>query len=43
MRETYVQLKGIGFSYLLGQVSALLIFSLLMLGISTSKFKKKLD
>jgi ABC-2 type transport system permease protein len=36
-------LKGIGFSYLLGQVSALLIFSLLMLGISTSKFKKKLD
>ncbi len=35
-------LKGIGFPYLLGQVSALLVFSLLMLGISTARFKKKL-
>lgn len=37
-----IMLKGIGFSYLMGQVTALLVFSLLMLGISTAKFKKKL-
>ncbi len=35
-------LKGVGFSYLTGQVAALLVFSLIMLGISTAKFKKKL-
>ena len=35
-------LKGIGFQYLIGQVSALFIFSLLMLTVSTLKFKKKI-
>lgn len=35
-------LKGIGFSYLVGQVSALLIFSLVLLTVSTLKFKKKI-
>ena len=35
-------LKGIGFPYLVGQVSALLIFSLILLAISTLKFKKKI-
>jgi ABC-2 type transport system permease protein len=34
-------LKGIGYQYLVGQVSALFVFSLLMLTISTLKFKKK--
>ncbi len=37
-----IMLKGIGFSYLMGQITALIIYSLLMLGISTAKFKKKL-
>jgi len=37
-----IVLKGIGFQYLLGQVAALLVFSLLFLGISTLKFKKKI-
>jgi len=35
-------LKGIGFEYLLGQVTALLVFSVLFLIISTLKFKKKI-
>lgn len=34
-------LKGIGFQYLYGQVMALLVFSVVFLGISTAKFKKK--
>jgi ABC-2 type transport system permease protein len=34
-------LKGIGFQYLYGQVVALLIFSLVFLGVSTLRFKKK--
>lgn len=34
-------LKGIGFQYLYGQVAALFVFSLLFLGISTLRFKKK--
>jgi len=34
-------LKGIGWQYLYGQVIALLVFSLVMLGISTLKFKKQ--
>lgn len=37
-----IVLKGIGFQYLLGQVSALLFFSLLFLGVSTLRFKKKI-
>lgn len=36
-----IVLKGIGFQYLYGQVTALLVFSLLFLGISTLKFKKR--
>lgn len=36
-------LKGIGFEYLIGQVTALLVFSVFFLAISTLKFKKKLD
>jgi ABC-2 type transport system permease protein len=36
-------LKGIGFEYLIGQVTALLVFSVFFLTISTLKFKKKLD
>lgn len=35
-------LKGIGYQYLLGQVSVLLVFSLVFLTISTLKFKKKI-
>lgn len=35
-------LKGIGFQYLVGQVTALFVFSLLMLTVSTLKFKKKI-
>ncbi|HWQ76686.1 MAG TPA: ABC transporter permease [Syntrophomonas sp.] len=35
-------LKGIGFEYLVGQVSALLVFSVFFLIISTLKFKKKI-
>lgn len=35
-------LKGIGYQYLLGQVTALLVFSIVMLTISTLKFKKKI-
>ncbi len=35
-------LKGIGYQYLMGQVTALLVFSLVMLTISTLKFKKKI-
>jgi ABC-2 type transport system permease protein len=38
-----IVLKGVGFSYLVGQVTALLVFSLVMLGISSARFKKKLD
>lgn len=36
-------LKGIGFQYLYGQVVALLVFSLVFLGISTLRFKKKVS
>ncbi len=35
-----IVLKGIGFNYLVGQVTALLVFSLIFLGISIVKFKK---
>ena len=35
-----IVLKGIGFQYLIGQVSALLVFSILFLVFSTLKFKK---
>jgi ABC-2 type transport system permease protein len=37
-----IVLKGIGFQYLVGQVTALLVFSIVMLTISTLKFKKKI-
>lgn len=37
-----IVLKGIGFGYLIGQVSALLVFSIVLLTISTLKFKKKI-
>lgn len=36
-----IVLKGIGFQYLYGQVTALLVFSVLFLGVSTARFKKK--
>jgi len=36
-----IVLKGIGFGYLVGQVSCLLVFSVVLLTISTLKFKKK--
>ena len=35
-------LKGIGYQYLMGQVTALLVFSIVMLTISTLKFQKKI-
>ncbi|MDD2620256.1 MAG: ABC transporter permease [Syntrophomonadaceae bacterium] len=35
-------LKGIGFQYLIGQVTALLVFSIIFITISTLKFKKKI-
>ena len=35
-------LKGIGFEYLIGQVTALLVFSIIFIVISTLKFKKKI-
>ncbi|NLK52383.1 MAG: ABC transporter permease [Syntrophomonadaceae bacterium] len=35
-------LKGIGFSYLIGQVTSLLVFSVVLLIVSTLKFKKKI-
>jgi ABC-2 type transport system permease protein len=35
-------LKGIGYQYLMGQVTALLVFSLIFLAISILKFKKKI-
>jgi len=37
-----IVLKGIGLSYLIGQVTALLIFSIVLLTISTLKFKKRI-
>jgi ABC-2 type transport system permease protein len=37
-----IVLKGIGFPYLVGQVTALLVFSLLVLTVSVLKFKKKI-
>jgi ABC-2 type transport system permease protein len=37
-----IVLKGIGFQYLVGQVTALLVFSVLFLVISTLKFQKKI-
>lgn len=37
-----IVLKGIGFEYLMGQVTALLVFSLFFLGISILRFKKKI-
>lgn len=36
-------LKGVGFSYLMGQVASLLVFSVLLLTVSTLKFKKKIS
>jgi len=38
-----IVLKGIGFRYLMGQVIALLVFSVIFIGISTLRFKKKID
>ncbi len=35
-------LKGIGYQYLMGQVTALLVFSIVMITISTLKFQKKI-
>ncbi|MBC7075337.1 MAG: ABC transporter permease [Syntrophomonadaceae bacterium] len=37
-----IVLKGIGFQYLVGQVTALFVFSLVFLSISIVKFKKKI-
>ena len=37
-----IMLKGIGFSYLVGQVSALLVFSVIVLTIAVLNFKKKI-
>lgn len=37
-----IVLKGIGFSYLIGQVSCLLVFSVILITISTMRFKKKI-
>jgi ABC-2 type transport system permease protein len=37
-----IVLKGIGFQYLAGQVTALFVFSIVMLTASTLKFKKKI-
>lgn len=37
-----IVLKGIGFSYLVGQVVTLLVFSVVFLTISSLKFKKKI-
>jgi len=37
-----IVLKGIGFSYLVGQVACLLVFSILFVTISVLKFKKKI-
>jgi ABC-2 type transport system permease protein len=37
-----IVLKGIGFSYLVGQVVSLLVFSVILLTISTLKFSKKI-
>jgi ABC-2 type transport system permease protein len=37
-----IVLKGIGFSYLVGQVSSLLVFSLVLLTLSILKFKKRI-
>ncbi|GBF35073.1 ABC-2 type transporter [Desulfocucumis palustris] len=37
-----IVLKGIGFGYLLPQVTSLLIFSVLLLALSIAKFKKKI-
>lgn len=37
-----IVLKGIGFSYLIGQVTSLLIFSIVLLTLSSIKFKKKI-
>lgn len=37
-----IVLKGIGFTYLLGQIAALLVFSVVLLTLSILKFKKKI-
>jgi ABC-2 type transport system permease protein len=37
-----IVLKGIGFSYLMGQVASLLVFSIVLLAVSALKFKKKI-
>lgn len=37
-----IVLKGIGFSYLLPQVTALLVFSIVLIALSIAKFKKKI-
>lgn len=38
-----IVLKGIGFNYLLGQVTSLLVFSVLVLSISVLKFRKTIN
>lgn len=38
-----IVLKGIGFNYLLGQVTSLLVFSILVLSISVLKFRKTIN
>lgn len=37
-----IVLKGIGFSYLVGQVISLLVFSVVFLALSVAKFKKSI-
>jgi ABC-2 type transport system permease protein len=37
-----IVLKGIGFNYLIGQVTSLLVFTVVLLIVSTLKFKKKI-
>jgi ABC-2 type transport system permease protein len=37
-----IVLKGIGFSYLVGQVTSLLVFTVVFLMLSIAKFKKKI-
>ncbi|NTW05897.1 MAG: ABC transporter permease, partial [Peptococcaceae bacterium] len=37
-----IVLKGIGFSYLMPQIIALIVFSIVLLSISIAKFKKKI-
>lgn len=37
-----IVLKGIGFQYLVGQVTALLVFSVIFMSIAVLKFQKKI-